>query len=412
MARSKGASRKGASYAPSPPPAARLPPKPPRSNHPPYTSSTQAQAQGGQRRPSTQSLASRITGRERSYSPPRNINQSQPFRFGQRDSYRRSRSPMRDPAPRYDNRRPRERTPPRVDHRRDFSFRSDVAAPSFPQRSSHHHQNGQNGQNSQNSQNGRRNDRFNRNGGYRPKWLPPPTHNRPIIRALNDREKTPERLAGMVDTQNFRDLAELSESMDQSSDDEDGVRKRTKTETAAPDSVPRWSNPDPYALPVTDEQPRGKKTDVVQLIRKAKVTAAEKTGSLNDIADNLDFVPLDFGGDDDDSDSGSGELSENADQIQVMNGGLPITQYFPESTPNLQETLSSIAAKAAPVHQIPPVTLTSAIDNIHISKKNLKRKREHDLPGKVLALWAPTSGLHPTPWVVVDHSDTVNMGLW
>jgi non-canonical poly(A) RNA polymerase PAPD5/7 len=398
MVRSKVSARKGARHAPSPPPAARLPPKPPKSNHAPYTSSTHQ----GQRRPSNQSLASRITGRERSYSPPRNINQAQPFRFGQRDSYRRSRSPMRDPAPRFDHYRSRERTPPRVDSRRDFSFRSDVAAPSFPQRSSQ-----------QNGQNGRRNDRFNRNGGYRPKWVPPPTHNRPIIRALNDREKTPERLAGMMDTQNFRDLAELSESMDQSSDDEDGVRKRTKTETSAADSVPKWSNPDPYALPVTDEQPRGKKTDVVQLIRKAKVTAAEKSGSLNDIADNLDFVPLDFG-DDDDSGSESGELS---DQIQVMNGGMlvpskPTAPQFSQSTTDLQDTLTSIAAKVAPLPDIAQLAVTSTIDSSHISKKNLKRKRDHDLPGKVLAIWAPTTGIHPTPWVVVDHSDTANMGLW
>src|ERR1700712_3550124 len=119
MARTKQAANnsKARKSAYAPPPAARLPSKPPPpSNHhsnTSFASSTNLGQGHSTGRPSNRSLASRITGRERSYSPPRDINSSQPFRFGQRDSYRRSRSPMRSSAPRYDLHRPRDRTPPR-----------------------------------------------------------------------------------------------------------------------------------------------------------------------------------------------------------------------------------------------------------------------------------------------------------
>jgi len=358
---------------------------------------------------------------------------------------RSSRSPMKDRGDVY---RPREReySPPRPrnpspmrggDFRKDFTFTTDHSAPSFThppnitqrpiQQQSVLDYDRQNN-NTRNRNSGRR------NGGWKHRPVRPPTHNRAIISALNhhSREKTPERLAGMMEIQTFKDLAELSESMDES-EDEDATRKRIKTEAAGGDSVPRWSNPDPYAL--ADEQPRGKKQDVVQLIRKAKVSATDKIGSLNDIADNEDYVPLDFGDDDDDDDEDSelesGEVSAIAttNQIQIMNGDANgsqseimigdtnasqtqvMSQDLTQSNTQLQDTLTLIAAKDVP-H--PVLTLPGAplIIDTRPPKRNLKRKRETELDGNVLAKWSPTSGIHPTPWVVVDHSETSNMGLW
>jgi non-canonical poly(A) RNA polymerase PAPD5/7 len=74
---------------------------------------------------------------------------------------------------------------------------------------------------------------------------------------------------------------------------DDGPRnKRVKTEAdvAAADSVPKWSNPDPYTvLPPTDFSVAPKK-DIVQTIRKAKVEAASQKASTNAIKENADFI--------------------------------------------------------------------------------------------------------------------------
>jgi non-canonical poly(A) RNA polymerase PAPD5/7 len=83
------------------------------------------------------------------------------------------------------------------------------------------------------------------------------------------------------------------------SDDENGAaeqpnkKARTVTKAADGDSVPKWSNPDPYtALPPPDESQR-KKKDVVKLIRKARVETNAGSTAKVDPAD--DFISFDFG---------------------------------------------------------------------------------------------------------------------
>jgi non-canonical poly(A) RNA polymerase PAPD5/7 len=87
------------------------------------------------------------------------------------------------------------------------------------------------------------------------------------------------------------------------SDDESGTaeqpnkKARTVRKAADGDSVPKWSNPDPYtALPPPDESQR-KKKDVVKLIRKARVETNAGSTAKVDPAD--DFISFDFGDEED-----------------------------------------------------------------------------------------------------------------
>ncbi|KAE8453615.1 hypothetical protein EG329_009126 [Mollisiaceae sp. DMI_Dod_QoI] len=129
-----------------------------------------------------------------------------------------------------------------------------------------------------------------------------------------NREPTPELMPGMnEDTSHgvkYKPIEDLSDSeeaeMDLSnSDNEDESQQpkkkqaRTETQAADGDSVPRWSNPDPYtALPPPDES-QVKKKDVVKLIRKARVAASPENNEKTEAAAD-DFISFDF--DDDEVD--------------------------------------------------------------------------------------------------------------
>jgi len=95
----------------------------------------------------------------------------------------------------------------------------------------------------------------------------------------------------------FRSLDQLSDSeeeaMDLSEDEElEPLTKRARidkddsnTETAAP----KWSNPDPYtALPPPSEA-TAKRTDVLKLIRKARIDATPRTETTSNQADFISF---------------------------------------------------------------------------------------------------------------------------
>ncbi|CZR61247.1 related to DNA-directed DNA polymerase [Phialocephala subalpina] len=136
-----------------------------------------------------------------------------------------------------------------------------------------------------------------------------------------NREPTPELMPGMdedagngvrykaVDDLSDSDEAEMDLSNSDEENDENDAeqpkKKQTRTETKAADgdSVPRWSNPDPYtALPPPDESQR-KKKDVVKLIRKARVDAAQDGAKTEAAA--ADFISFDF--DDDEVDGKQGQ---------------------------------------------------------------------------------------------------------
>jgi non-canonical poly(A) RNA polymerase PAPD5/7 len=135
-------------------------------------------------------------------------------------------------------------------------------------------------------------------------------------------------------------------------------KKQTRTEILAADgdSVPKWSNPDPYtALPPPDESQR-KKKDVVKLIRKARVAAtSENINKTEAVAD--DFISFDFGDDYQDDDnmlaqqSGSGVVGaptgprfghrDNANKQDQRSGSLNQSfSYNAPKVPHQQERAS------------------------------------------------------------------------
>jgi len=145
-------------------------------------------------------------------------------------------------------------------------------------------------------------------GGYRGRAGPRMASNREFLKTK--RGPTPELMPGMdEDAGNgvrYKPVDDVSDSeeaeMDLSNTDDEGdaqqnKKKRTETKAADGDSIPRWSNPDPYtALPPPDESQR-KKKDVVKLIRKARVNTSSDSATKTEAATD-DFISFDFGDDD------------------------------------------------------------------------------------------------------------------
>lgn len=100
----------------------------------------------------------------------------------------------------------------------------------------------------------------------------------------------------------FRNLDELTDSEEDAmseSEDESHVPKKARVshdDSPTITAAPKWSNPDPYtALPPATEG-TGKRTDVLKLIRKAKV-ANDKEKEEKNMQDQ-DFISFDFDDDD------------------------------------------------------------------------------------------------------------------
>jgi non-canonical poly(A) RNA polymerase PAPD5/7 len=145
-------------------------------------------------------------------------------------------------------------------------------------------------------------------GAYRGFHKPAP-HERALLQ--NHDVGGPEHTLGVVSGSNrFLDLDDLSASEeemdiddDKASDDaeaeapaQQGRHKVTRTQSGNPadgDSLPKWSNPDPYTVLPPPSDTTGKKRDFVQLIRKAKNQDAENPAEGNAVAANNDFISLD-----------------------------------------------------------------------------------------------------------------------
>lgn len=132
---------------------------------------------------------------------------------------------------------------------------------------------------------------------------------------LTMRQPSPENISMTApgDTAvKFRDIEQITDSeaeeMDVSDDEIEGApTKRVRLDPASDEkSVPKWSNPDPYtvlpALPAEDNT--RKRTDVVKLIRKSRVTTSSSENA--DAAQtNEDFISFDFGDGDSQSRTGA-----------------------------------------------------------------------------------------------------------
>lgn len=167
----------------------------------------------------------------------------------------------------------------------------------------------------------------------------------------------------------YRDLDELSDSeeaeMDISGDEADGAEepstKRARLgidNSESGNSVPKWSNPDPYtALPPETSQ-AGKKKDVVQLIRKARVQEKETRTSLPSATE--DFISFDDFDDSDDNVEGAVQPVASSARNNVLDA-VPGAPTAPRPTEaRSPEKASNHADSAAPPPAPPKTTSTPA----------------------------------------------------
>jgi non-canonical poly(A) RNA polymerase PAPD5/7 len=132
-----------------------------------------------------------------------------------------------------------------------------------------------------------------------------------------------------VDDMSDDEEADMEVESDASADGDDAEAQtgnhkvaRTQAPRADGNTVPKWSNPDPYTSLPPPSETTGVKKDVVQLIRKAKNQAAEKAVGNNAVAANDDFISF---ADDDGTDVGANDGADDAVDDLVDDGpGLQI----------------------------------------------------------------------------------------
>ncbi|KAL5378857.1 hypothetical protein DPSP01_008896 [Paraphaeosphaeria sporulosa] len=307
--------------------------------------------------------------------------------------------------------------------RSDFTFTSNTQGPSFPpapppERAAR--RNGGRGRGGPSNMHGNRpatrsggappshyrGGRRNNRGGFRPQAA----HERALLQTRND--DTEHFLGVEAKSNKFRDLAELSDDEEADmdvSDDSDksegevvGAQSKSKavrtqsSSRADGDSVPKWSNPDPYTVLPPPEETTGKRIDFVKLIRKAKNEAAEQSNGINAVAANDDFISF---GDDDDFQSPAAPPSVLASQAEPLQGSL--NDVAAASSALSADVWSRHAGDSANVPVRPPLPPSSlpARPTFTSSSASSSRKRKHpaDYTG-MKDVWQPKDHKEPAPW--------------
>jgi non-canonical poly(A) RNA polymerase PAPD5/7 len=362
----------------------------------------------------------------------------------------------------------RHAPPPSIDARSFDLYRSR----SPPRRKSGHAQ--ENHKNNSNNQRAERQRNGGQRGaqGYRGRGGPRMASDREFLKG--NRAPTPELMQGMeedghdgvrykaVEDMSDSEEAEMEMSEDEEDHDDELPKKKVRTEGKAADgdSAPRWSNPDPYTvLPPVDESQR-KKKDVVKLIRKARVEVGAGSGVKPEaVAD--DFISLNFG---DEGDFGVQE--DPASNLRIGQGvaGAPAGPRAmlqqPPAPPFQAANGQNRKENEAPSSSFRPIKIPSKPNNVvdltqneglgsrkrkaengkkaqsqaldTRSDPNLgSRKRNADdelkpppnihktikgkpppVNGEIVKDWSLRPGQVATPWIILDHSDTANMGVW
>lgn len=257
----------------------------------------------------------------------------------------------------------------------------------------------------------------------------------------------------------FKPIEEMSDSEEEDmdisgdeNDDSDGEPRakqaRSEKKAADGDSVPRWSNPDPYtALPPPDESQR-KKKDVVKLIRKARVSMEN---AVKPKAESDDFISFDFGDEDkEESESESGSEDEDSydppEASAVGVPGAPTGPRFshrahlhgqPAASPNVPTAPKALVedsldgqtrkgnvldnASRGPKDRALDLTSDPALgnrkrtidDKIKGPPLTTMLKGKPGVPkGDIMKEWLAVPDSVATPWIDIDHSATANMGVW
>lgn len=363
----------------------------------------------------------RPPGVDRNYNPSGRSG-VRPASRSESDSYRPRQDEFSfraEPPPSLDFRRPpnqyRDRSPHPIDRRRDHND---------------HRINRGNNWRDKNPQKEQSRD-FKGRGGFSQRAA-----ERPMLQTK--RGRTPELMAGMEEEDKsgvkYRAVEDMSDSeeadMDLSSDGEEGLpkpstsdepkKKHVRTDfrkTADGDSVPRWSNPDPYTvLPPVDETQR-KKKDVVKLIRKARVaTALGDTPKPEATSD--DFISFDFDDEPEDETNDEDPISNSATDLGLVNvptgprsSNLVQKNFSREiSNPNISKQ-RNVNVPSDTGHGGLKRTIDGEIKGQE-PKPPKKPSKKQPASGSILEKWAVRAGTVSTPWCTVDHSLTMNMGVW
>lgn len=202
----------------------------------------------------------------------------------------------------------------------------------------------------------------------------------------------------------YRPLSELSDDdevdMDISDNEDKGdsstpqepSTKRARLNTTNPsaadgDSVPKWSNPDPYtALPPPDAADRQRK-DVVQLIRKARIQTKESRHSLP--AETEDFIPC--------FDS-SDEEAEDEGEITLASPSVG-TGPRSQQSQNSRTEVNTSALDGAQTSQVQNTTSFTSIN-----RPDPATYQPHPLPAKPLQ---PLAEVQPLPEISATSQTTV-----
>ncbi|SMY22167.1 unnamed protein product [Zymoseptoria tritici ST99CH_1A5] len=293
-------------------------------------------------------------------------------------------------------------------------------------------------------------------------FLPRPAHSRDLLKN-NDRATTPELMEGM----NEGAKSQYIEYVSSSEDDADAAstggdladdaplhkRARTGVDAAAADSVPKWSNPDPYTvLPPTDFSVAPKK-DIVQTIRKAKVEAAAQNASTNAIKENADFISFDDLQEDEeeeeieqddyedilqethhqadrphmsppvaqpeahephDSSRSEGEIDEDGEMAEppCVDLGFAITPKF-GNEPSSSSTFPPPAPPSNVVEALQDEEMDDAVVATRLvagTKRKRRDKHSNDSAGYIVEEWQE-DGTNPTPWHEGTGTFTAYVGL-
>jgi non-canonical poly(A) RNA polymerase PAPD5/7 len=170
------------------------------------------------------------------------------------------------------------------------------------------------------------------------------------------------------------------------------------------DSVPKWSNPDPYTvLPPPSET--GKKKDFVQLIRKAKNQAVEKVQTSNAVTANDDFISF---GDDDEAEDGEEEDGQKASASAVPPPPPespplpppPPQTSVPHDRPALTGSLNDISKPGMPAsasHAMKRSADAAGLPQRPQQAPSTKRKRDQ-FSGGIIERWLPLPHGVSAPW--------------
>ncbi|KAK4100580.1 hypothetical protein N658DRAFT_427590 [Parathielavia hyrcaniae] len=312
-------------------------------------------------------------------------------------AHRKGHNDRREPSPRRDS-RPAKRNRPT----QDASFRTGNNNQSF------------------------RDNRPGRGGyGHRP-WRPFIAAERELLKA-NHTTGSEVAFFKADGTVTYRPLDELSDSdeaeMDISGDEAEPAegpsskRARTAVEQSASDNnAPRWSNPDPYTALPPEMTTQGKKKDVVQMIRKARVSAQEVRTSLP--SESADFIALDF--DDSDGEDDHDDDHEPEESTASAAPSLAATNSTFSVQPDLRlppKPASAKPSKAAARFPDPtPAALGSRKrthdDEIKMPHTRLKKCITSKASGHITTEWLPDPDLDSTPWMRADHSGSATMAVW